>query len=81
MDTKDLIKSLQKHSFWITTGAVVVVFLLGWYMSTKKLQGEAAMFLGEIETGFSSVSSVINDNPNHPNDHSHEKMNALVEQL
>ena len=81
MDTKDLIKSLQKHSFWITTGAVVVMFLLGWYMSTKKLQGEAAMFLGEIETGFSSVSSVINDNPNHPNDHSHEKMNVLVEQL
>ena len=81
MDTKDLMKSLQKNAFWITTGAVVVVFLLGWYMSTKKLQGEAALFLGEIETGFSSVSSVINDNPNHPNDHSHEKMNVLVEQL
>ena len=81
MDTKDLMKSLQKHAFWFTTGAVVVVFLLGWYMSTNKLKDEAALFLGEIETGFRSVSSVVSDNPNHPNALSHEKMNVLVEQL
>ena len=81
MDTKDLTKSLQKHAFWVTSGAVVVVFLLGWYMSTKQLKGEAALFLGEIETGFRSVSSVVSDNPNHPNALSHEKMNVLVEEL
>ena len=81
MDTKDLMQGIKKHSFWLVSGLVILVFVAGWYLSTKKLKTETAMFKGQIDSGFSAVSSVINNNPNHANDHSHEKMAELAEQL
>lgn len=79
MDTKELMQGIKKHSFWLVSGLVILVFVAGWYLSTKKLKTETAMFKGQIDSGFSAVSSVINNNPNHANDHSHEKMAELAE--
>ena len=77
MDTK----SFKKYSFWIATSAVLVVFLTGWYLTTKKLKGDAEMFLGEIKASYSSVSAVVSSNPNHPNEFSHTMTKKLVDEL
>lgn len=81
MDMKELMQGIKKHSFWLVTGLVIVVFVAGWYLSTKQLKAETATYKSQIDTGFSAVSSVITSNANHPNDHSHQKMDELVEQL
>lgn len=81
MDTKDLMQGIKKHSFWLVSGLVIMVFVAGWYLSTKQLKTETATFKGQIDGGFSAVSSVISNNPNHANDHSHDKMQELVDQL
>ena len=81
MDMKDLMQGIKKHSFWLITSLVIVVFLAGWYLSTKQLKNETATYKSQIMTGFSSVSSVVSNNTHHPNDHSHQEMDKLVEQL
>ena len=81
MDMIDLMQAIRKYSFWEITALVIAMFLTGWYLSTKQLKDETADYKSQIMTGFSAVSSVISNNDNHPNDHSHQKMDELVEQL
>ena len=41
---------------------IIVVFLAGWFLSTKHLKNEAATFLGEIESG---IASLVDRMPTH----------------
>ncbi|MFP6603457.1 MAG: hypothetical protein VB862_13080, partial [Pirellulaceae bacterium] len=59
---KDLMQGIKKHSFWLITSLVIVVFFAGWYLSTKQLKNETATYKSQIMTGFSAVSSVVSNN-------------------
>ena len=68
-----------KHGFWISTVLVLLSTVGVWYMSTSALEKENDSQTSKINSAISTVSSVQGDLPQQPNDLSHTKMNALIE--
>ena len=70
---------VAKHGFWIASVIVLLGSLYMWYATTSTLAKEADAQTRKVETAFSTVTSVRGEVPTTPNEHSHAKMQELID--
>lgn len=67
-----------KYGFWIGSAFVLLTSLGVWYWTTSKLATESAAQTSKIKSAISTVRSIESEVFKHPNEQSHEQMNALI---
>jgi hypothetical protein len=67
-----------KYGFWIGSAVVLLGSLGVWYMTTSKLAAESAAQTSKIKSAISTVRAIESEVFKHPNELSHEQMNALI---
>ncbi|GIW93928.1 MAG: hypothetical protein KatS3mg110_1969 [Pirellulaceae bacterium] len=77
---KDIVRTLQKNSFWIATGLMVVVSLAIWWLSTARLRSETKARIDAIKSMEGAVRTVANT-PHHPNQHTQRHMEEVISRL
>ena len=71
---------VMKYGFWISSGLVLLVSLAIWFLTTSKLADENQKQTSKITSAIQTVSSVQQELPTLPNQHSHDEMEKLIEQ-
>lgn len=77
---KEILGHLKRFHFWILCGVIGLVGLGSWYVTKASLYDEFTANKGEIEGGYSTVSSV-RSTPNPPNPKIHQAMEERVRAL
>lgn len=67
-----------KYGFWIGSAFVLLTSLGVWYWTTSKLATESAAQTSKIKNAISTVRAIESELFKHPNELSHEQMNALI---
>lgn len=67
-----------KYGFWIGSAFVLLTSLGVWYWTTSKLASESAAQTSKIKSAISTVRAIESELFKHPNELSHEQMNALI---
>ena len=67
-----------KHRFWIGSVIVLLGSVYIWWSTTSQLAAETASQTSKVESAFRKVTEVRGEVPTTPNDHSHEKMDSLI---
>ena len=74
---KKFLRTLRRVHFWIICPLVVVMGLVGWFLTIGTLKKEKQKNLSEIESKYQTVSSLGNE-PVHPNDKIEQGMNKMI---
>ena len=67
-----------KHGFWIGSAIVLLGTIGIWWSTTSQLAEETQAKTRKVEDAFRKVTEVRGDVPTTPNDHSHQKMDSLI---
>jgi hypothetical protein len=83
INTMDQLKAYMavaaKHWFWVATAAVTLLSVGIWWMSSSKLLSEHETARSQLESDAQKITTVRNMLSTHPNDISHQQMEALIE--
>ena len=76
---KEKLAVAARHGFWICTAIVTLGSIGVWYLATARLSEENAQRTGELKSDIQSVTQVRSALPTHPNKHSHDRMEELID--
>jgi hypothetical protein len=68
---------VKQHSFWAMCIGILIVCLVSWYMSTKKIYTEQQKQLTDIEGVFKGLDGIRGANAKHPNAETEKGMEAM----
>lgn len=68
---------VKQHSFWGMCIGILIVCLVSWYMSTKKIYTEQQKQKADIEGVFNGLQTITTSNPKHPNAETEKGMEAI----
>ena len=75
---KKILAVMKTHHYWIITGLVFVLATVGYVVSRLSLSSLINDRMKAVTAKYSSLSSVKNSAPTHPNSHSHLEMDKLI---
>lgn len=70
-----------KKIFWIVAALITVASLFIWFRASGRLQTERETNKRSIVSKFSGLDSIKSNNPTHPNEDTHVKMQGLIDGL
>ena len=74
---KNLLRTLKRLHFWIICPLIVVMGLVGWFLTIGKLQKEKKKNLSDIQSKFSAMDTLTREAV-HPNDNVKEGMEQMI---
>lgn len=74
---RKLFRTLKRLHFWILCPLVVVMGLVGWFLTIGDLQKQKQKNISDIESRYSAMSSIAGTD-SHPNQNVHDGMNELI---
>jgi hypothetical protein len=78
---KPVIEFFKKQYFWVLIGVVTLMSIVSWWMTTSSLSSQLKQNTASLDTKYSSVKEVASKASTHPNNASHEKMDAIAVKL
>ena len=76
---KQSMAAAGKYGFWISTVVITLGSVGVWFMTTSKLSEENQQRASTLKSDIQSVTQVRSALPTHPNQHSHSKMEELID--
>ena len=76
---KQSMAAAGKYGFWISTVVITLGSVGVWFMTTSKLSDENQQRASSLKSDIQSVTQVRSALPTHPNQHSHSKMEELID--
>lgn len=70
---------VMQYGFWIGSGIILLGSLGVWWTTTSTLQSENTTRTSKLDQNHTTVNNVRSELDTQPNDHSHEKMEELIE--
>lgn len=76
---REFLRLLKRQHFWFLTPVLLLLGIVGWWLSSNKLNSEFDKYRAEVE-GYSSKLRSVTGQTNHPNKDYHDGMTTMIEQ-
>ena len=74
---KEILEKLKIHHFWIACVCITLMYIGSYFWISGSVQSDTEDRISDYKSQFSSAQNVLNKQ-NHPNDQSHEWMDAKI---
>ncbi len=76
---REFLRLLKRQHFWFLAPVLLLLGLVGWWLSSKKLSAEFDKYRSEVD-GYSSQLRRVSGEEKHPNKDYHDGMEAMIQQ-